>query len=97
MRILFIIQMIVAVVMGFMGMLVLARPYALLDVVLTPDQLNNRAKMEETLALMQKATGYDWGCWLVMGVIVGGLAIIGLFLSKTPSRQDATRIAYEPR
>ena len=68
--------------MGLMGIFVDVRPYALLDVVLTPDQLKDRSTMDETLALMQKATGYDSACWLILGGIVFGIAITGLVLWK---------------
>jgi hypothetical protein len=86
MRILFILLLIVAVVMVGQGLLVEVRPYILLDVVLTPEELRDERTHDATLELMQKATSYDSTCWLTLGAIVAGLAIVGLFLSKTPKQ-----------
>jgi hypothetical protein len=89
-RTLFIVQLVVAALMAFQGLLVVARPYALLDVILTPEQLRDKSAVESTLALLKKATWYDGACWLVLAGFLGGLAIIGLRLCNTrSSRQPA--------
>jgi hypothetical protein len=82
MRNLFILLLIVAVVMVGQRLLVEMRPYILLDVVLTPEELRDERTHDTTLELMQKATSYDSTFWLTLGAIVAGLAIVALFLSK---------------
>ena len=81
MKSLYIIQLFVAAAMLFMGLLVAARPYFLLDVVLTPEQLSDPSIHDATLSLMQKATGSDSIWWFVLGCVVGGIALVGLRIS----------------
>lgn len=78
MRTLFYLQLAVAAVMAFMGLMVESRPYGLLDVVLSPEQLRDRDTLDSTLALMQRATGHDAVYWWLLAAVVAGIAFIGL-------------------
>jgi hypothetical protein len=81
-KVLFVVQLFVAAAMIFMGILVAVRPYLLLDVVLTPEQLSEHAAHDATLALMQKATGNNDVWWYIFGSVTAAIALIGLRLSK---------------
>ena len=49
-----------------------------LDRVLSPAELQDQAKLQQTLALLEKAAGYQWIFWLLVGLSNLGLSLFGL-------------------
>lgn len=89
-RILAVLQLMAAVAMGIMGFVVSVRPYLLLDVVLSPEELKDPKIHDDTLALMQRAVSYDSAIWLVFAGLVAVLGIFFLRLSSSLQMLETT-------
>jgi hypothetical protein len=75
----FFAQLIIAGMMFFWGLFIVStRPYFLLDVVLSPEELQNDKKHDETLALLQKANEHEPAAWVVTAALVAVSSAIGL-------------------
>lgn len=57
-------------------------PYVLLDVVLTPEQLKDASRCDETLALLQAPNSYHFAGWIAGGVVVTVTSALLLRQSK---------------
>jgi hypothetical protein len=64
-------------------------PHTLLDVVLSPSELQDQSKIEETLDLLQRANGLWITLWVICGLIVAGTSLAGLRLTSTPFKSEA--------
>lgn len=81
-RIFVILQLITAGAMAFIGFIVSVRPYMLLDVVLSPEELQDQKIHDATLALMQRATSSDSILWFLFAGFVAALGLYGLRLGR---------------
>lgn len=81
----FLVQLIVAAAMVVMGLVMAARPYLLLDVVLTQEQLADAETRDKTLALMQEAVGASAFWWFMLGTHCRGTCDSGFAVGKISS------------
>jgi hypothetical protein len=66
MKMILLLHAIVGVVLVVVGLYAGARPYALLDVVLTPTEIQNRETADATLQLLRRGAGAD--SWWMFGI-----------------------------
>jgi hypothetical protein len=84
MRFLFVLQMIFGVLLILSCMLAVARPHALMDVVLTQPELHDQRKFNETLALLKKGAGSDSTVLLLGGAAVFVTGAVSLVAIRRP-------------
>ena len=82
MKALFIFQLLLGLALIFAAIAAEAVPYALLDVVLTPSELQDEAKRGATLAILKKGAGFGPSALMVGGATVFITAAVGLGLMK---------------
>jgi hypothetical protein len=66
-------------------------PHFQLDVVLTPKELEDRIKREETLAMLNKAHTGDGRDWIAGGLLTAVIGVIGLRAAFRLDRQGLQR------
>jgi hypothetical protein len=88
MRRIFALHLIIGISLILLGFVAQARPYVLLDVVLTQQELHDGKKIDDTLATLQRGAGSD-AAWLFgTGTILTVTSLIGVFGSR---RVQATK------
>ena len=80
-RIFAVLQLMVAGAMAFIGLIVSTRPYMLLDVVLSPKELQDQKTHDATLARCSAISSDSW-LWFLFAAFVGALGLYGLRLSR---------------
>jgi hypothetical protein len=69
--------------LAILAMWAAVRPYSLLDVVLTQEELRNREVADATLTLMQKGAGSDAGWMAIIGIVLMVTSLIANRIGKT--------------
>jgi hypothetical protein len=90
MRTLFIVQiaaglLMLAIAIFFVPMM----PHTLLDVVLSPSELQDPSKIDETLLLLQAGNGWQTKFWVAAGLLTICSSGAGLWLTRTPSNIES--------
>jgi hypothetical protein len=86
MKVLFVFQLLLGLVLIVVGIAATAVPHALLDVVLSPSELKDDAKRDAMLMLLQKGAGFGPAALMVGGCAVCFTAVVGLALAQKRRR-----------
>lgn len=57
-------------------------PYVLIDVVLTPEELDDKLKKIATTKMLEKVARDAWKPWLVAGLLVTTFSSVGLWAAS---------------
>jgi hypothetical protein len=67
-----------AALLGLGLLVVPVLPHFQLDVALTPEQLRDKAVVEQTTELLERASGNQWAIWSLAGLLVIAVSLRGL-------------------
>ncbi len=76
--------------MILMGLAVSVRPYMLLDVVLSPQELANHKIADATLALLKRGSAGDAAMWVGLGIFFFVASVVGLSLTPISKQTEST-------
>jgi hypothetical protein len=82
MKVLFVFQLLLGLVLIVVGVAATAVPHALLDVALSPSELKDDAKRDAMLMLLQKGAGFGPAALMAGGAAVCFTALVGLALDQ---------------
>jgi hypothetical protein len=92
MRRIFLLQLFAGLWMFAIGLFIVPLlPHIQMDAVLSPAELQDDAKFEYTLSLLQREVPFYMAAWMLMGAFVIGTSLVGHRLCRPPSNpaQDA--------